>query len=443
MQWWGNDPDGFVSGYEVSVNGSAWSFTTRQDSLFEFVIPAGQDTADIKISVRAVDNEGAVDPNPPVLFIPIANSPPSFNFTVSLARPSRNPVRSFPALRYNWESTDPDGPNDLAAFEFVWNDTTQAPVRLSRNFFTAVFVAVNPGADVSDCEIFAGNANVKQTFTIPGLRMNAVNVLYARALDQVNASSGYKPAGEIFIKKQVSDILLVNGQTSAFNRAQIQNFYTTRLGNVLGGRVFDTLQAGLIVNSNYEELSQDPFTQSKVFEFFKRIITYTDNAQLLLGLFQRSSSLFFEGEGRLCMIFESNDELPVQPDYVDFTPIFTFEPVSTTRSFLIRNGDSLFALQTGQPNLRSSALITGVRPFSIPPDNPSFRYAEFYKGKITVDNSGAISLWSGQSTLMSKRIRRSNNKADFIISATPMHRYDAAGNAVDWFRAALIDELEF
>merc|ERR1711879_680071 len=56
VHWWGDDPDGLIVGYYFSWDGSNWSFTTSNDSLFALQIGAS-DTSYV-FSVSAVDNSG-------------------------------------------------------------------------------------------------------------------------------------------------------------------------------------------------------------------------------------------------------------------------------------------------------------------------------------------------------------------------------------------------
>ena len=76
MSWYGTDVDGYVTGYELSLDGTTWKHSTKQDSVFLFSIPAGSDTADITLYVRAIDNQGQRDESPASLVFPLKNAPP-------------------------------------------------------------------------------------------------------------------------------------------------------------------------------------------------------------------------------------------------------------------------------------------------------------------------------------------------------------------------------
>ncbi|HBQ59642.1 MAG TPA: hypothetical protein DD671_08465, partial [Balneolaceae bacterium] len=83
ISWWGDDPDGFVAGYEFYIGDPAeaaeddWSFTQNTDSTFILPIPEGSTYANVQFNVRAVDNDGAKDPEPPSLTFPIRNTEPT------------------------------------------------------------------------------------------------------------------------------------------------------------------------------------------------------------------------------------------------------------------------------------------------------------------------------------------------------------------------------
>ena len=80
LHWFGADEDGWITGYELSLDGTNWSPVTKQDSTFSFELTLGSDTTDIDFYVRAVDNDDAVDPTPAYLRVPIRNSPPTAIF---------------------------------------------------------------------------------------------------------------------------------------------------------------------------------------------------------------------------------------------------------------------------------------------------------------------------------------------------------------------------
>ena len=85
MHWSADDRDGYIVGYEVSLDNITWSFTTKQDSVFRFSILNG-DTTDINLYVRAIDNDGNKDLTPAYLKIPIKNTIPTAAFDDNLIK---------------------------------------------------------------------------------------------------------------------------------------------------------------------------------------------------------------------------------------------------------------------------------------------------------------------------------------------------------------------
>ncbi|MEM7660487.1 MAG: hypothetical protein AAF399_30570, partial [Bacteroidota bacterium] len=105
MHWLGEDPDGYVTAYDLSFDEQTWFTTTATDSTFQLDIPAGSDTVDIPFYVRAIDNEGLVDPEPAFLSIPVRNTPPIAIFdTVNVL-----PDTVYGLLSARWEVDDLDG----------------------------------------------------------------------------------------------------------------------------------------------------------------------------------------------------------------------------------------------------------------------------------------------------------------------------------------------
>ncbi|MEL7339281.1 MAG: hypothetical protein AAGM67_02260, partial [Bacteroidota bacterium] len=76
IYWSGEDQDGYVIGYEISTDGQNWGFTSETDSTFFFSIPFGQDSVDVTLFARAIDNDSVADPEPASLIVPLKNRPP-------------------------------------------------------------------------------------------------------------------------------------------------------------------------------------------------------------------------------------------------------------------------------------------------------------------------------------------------------------------------------
>lgn len=443
IQWWASDADGYVDGYEYRINDSAWKFTRRQDSTFLLIIPGTQDTFDFKFEVRAIDNKGERDPSPALLYYPVKNTAPTVNFYAPTAVPSRNPTRSFPALRFYWRADDLDGVASLDSFEICLNDTTGPKVKVPPAFRDILILGKNLTGATTDCDIYFGSNQTPSGTLLSGLILDDSNTLYIRAIDKVGATSQFAVANKILVRKPKGKILVVNAIESQFSRPAIQTFYTDALNNAIGATPYDIMMATELVANNYSELSPDPFTQSKIFEFFDRIFWFSDNTAFSMGLLQKSSGLFFANGGRMFMVASANDNLPEQPLYLDFTPISKYLPVSNNDAFLMQQDDSLVPTQAGWPVMITPNFLTGIRPFELPLDNVDFSYQTLYNGTITREQGSNITRWTGTSTLMSKRVRKSDNKTNFIISVVPLHQFNKANNINTLINQAVNTELEF
>ncbi len=116
LYWYGNDVDGRVTGYEYAITDSfpadedtiTYHHTTRTDSVFLMPVGASQQLLGHRFYVRAIDDQGAVDPEPAWAFFGAVDLiPPTPIFTTA-------------------EAYDPDGPGVMeltSTHETVPTDT--------------------------------------------------------------------------------------------------------------------------------------------------------------------------------------------------------------------------------------------------------------------------------------------------------------------------------
>ncbi len=129
MYWDGTDPDGFVVAYHFAwddtvppygAENSPWQFTPRSDSLFKALIDSAGETRRHTFYVRAVDNEGKLDPLAArVRFdawtvVPEIDSLYRVDGPLDPSSPGYNPDRKdtvlmFTPVRFIWGGWDPDG----------------------------------------------------------------------------------------------------------------------------------------------------------------------------------------------------------------------------------------------------------------------------------------------------------------------------------------------
>jgi len=189
VSWSGDDPDGYVAAYELRYYDTAtgpvgvgWTRTTRNDSLVLLPIPPGQATANVTFEVRAIDNEGLADPTPARTVFPIRNSPPEIRL-VNFELP---PDTTFPIFSFSWQADDPDGVTNLARIEVSFNDSTRfvaLPPEVDFVTFVANFDRNDPSQLETTARVYTGRAFRSTTIEVPGLRLDAENTFYVRAVD--------------------------------------------------------------------------------------------------------------------------------------------------------------------------------------------------------------------------------------------------------------------
>jgi len=136
FHWYGNDVDGWIVGYEYAISDSlpadedtlTYRFTTRTDSVFTFKVGASQQVLGHRFYIRAIDNDGEVDPVPAWRFFgAIDLQAPKPEFTLAEAfdpadptgetrRPLTSihttvPTDTVPAgwnVRFRWRGSDAD-----------------------------------------------------------------------------------------------------------------------------------------------------------------------------------------------------------------------------------------------------------------------------------------------------------------------------------------------
>jgi hypothetical protein len=435
LYWWGNDGDGFISGYEftfesVITPATQWSFTTRQDSTFLLATPPGSDTADFDFYLRAVDNAGERDATPVHLVIPVKNSKPSVAFVYA----ENFPARSFPVVRFYWQGNDPDGEENLRRFELCWNDTTLPVYPLDFSVTSAIFAGINLQSNLSDCEVFANNNPAAESALMSGLRLNDTNVLFIRAVDKAEAVSAFAPSLPVYIKQPVSELLLVDGYSS--NGSAIESFYTEQL-TAVGFPVVDTLQIFEKQNGVYTQQSADQLTQSKVFSLFKTIVWFTNDASGSLSIGQRTLNEFFDEGGKLLMSVYVSSLFDEQSGFLDFTPIQSFVvPDDTT--LILTDTSAVTSLQQEFPDLLSTAFVGVVRPFV-----PVVGAAVLYDAQLIAkdNNNLLLSDWQGISSVMAKK-PGSNGETNFIISTIELHKLDGLMNMAEFFDSVMNFEFK-
>jgi hypothetical protein len=139
IDWWGDDTDGEVVGYEYRWSSdpeqpgcglpAEWTFTEETSKVF--YLPVTDSIGSHYLEVRAVDDDGAVDETPATLGVPVTNNPP----VVRIYDRGALPDTTFPAFRFRWVSEDPDGDETILKYK-VWLDGSEQNARFFSPFDT-------------------------------------------------------------------------------------------------------------------------------------------------------------------------------------------------------------------------------------------------------------------------------------------------------------------
>ena len=130
LYWDGMDPDGFVVAYHYAwddtvppygAENSPWNFTTRTDSLFKALIDTAGETRRHTFYIRAVDNEGKLDPMPARVRFDAWTVVPRIDSLYRVGGPfdpsavdtinpdAKDTVLMHTPVRFVWGGWDPDG----------------------------------------------------------------------------------------------------------------------------------------------------------------------------------------------------------------------------------------------------------------------------------------------------------------------------------------------
>ncbi len=125
LHWWGDDPDGYVTGFifswdQAEPDPESWVYTTAYESTFALAISGTETTYTFRVS--AVDDAGDVDPTPAVQHFPVHNSPPAVAFVIG----SDVPETTYTVTTFFWSGSDYDGDETLENYYWSLDDTMAA-----------------------------------------------------------------------------------------------------------------------------------------------------------------------------------------------------------------------------------------------------------------------------------------------------------------------------
>lgn len=439
VSWTGTDPDGFVEAYEVRVfaegqrpgGETGWSRTTRNDSLILLPIERGERTANVTVEVRAIDNEGAKDPTPAQTIFPVRNSPPTFAFDLFEAPPDT----TFPVVTFAFRADDPEGLDNLARIEIALNDSLNFVALPPDAEFVTLVAEVDrddPSQTTAEARVYLGRGFQTTTLRVPGLRLDAENVFFARAVDQTDTTSvlqRYPARGESttwFVKKPKTDVLVVNDYRKSTNTTVLawhlgvlEDFlgFTPDVWNV--PLPYGSGSTGSLSRSPLLGPGQEPFLLETLalFTDIYWVTTASTNSASRNSLPFAVPALdrFFAEGGR--MMVHSPITLPASTDFEDnldnpalfLLPISSLVPLpDSLRSLLlprdaaVRPQQPLPQTGTALPALKTTEFIITTLPYEAADSRTVPLYTADFEYSTRVGRRSG--LWPGPSVIASMRL---------------------------------------
>lgn len=347
IQWWGDDPDGFVKGYRISFDSVNWGFTSANDSTFILSINGNDST--FRFFVAAVDNQGLIDPTPATNLYPVINTPPNVTFDAG----TEIPDSTYPVATFKWTGTDTDGDETIRYYQWSLNDT---------NHFRKI----------------PGNINLLTLTQDSGLAVNSNNVLYLRAEDNAGALSPIRKmpdsTGTWFVRPVTSKILMIKDIPASDNGIALPYF----------ANVFDTIHYDILdIKSNSGALIPkivNPMFISTL-KLYEIVFWIGGNGSVAFAanfdLAQESLPFYIQTPGKK-LFFSSGfqgSSTNVQGNLINFAPVDSITKCSIP--FYSTSDSNMTIIDSNYPSIGSSSFITSVKGLYITSAVPIYKY---YKG---------------------------------------------------------------
>lgn len=326
---------------------------------------------------------GATDPRGAIETFPIRNTPPVLSFAVdpNTGLTMKQPDTTFTAATFAWKGSDFDGDNTLHSYRIALNDTSDPsrwvtiPIRdtivsivVPRAWSDAAPPA--PGTEVSAL-VYGGRFLGRRVIdTIPGLQLDAQNVLYVQVRDVAGEYSPMKamPSGNDrwFVKRPQARLLLVSDYIKADTLAA-DSIYRTSLASVPNGQftTVDRVSFGFGLTAAEKTAARlgrlvppvyDP-ALIHTFLLFDYVLWYTDELPSL-GVAQSTLFSYLQNGGKVLFTMWPGPGIDTRGALRDFAPVDSFGTVAVdTRVY----GSYLVLADSSEPtNLYPTLQFTGA-----------------------------------------------------------------------------------
>jgi hypothetical protein len=452
VHWWGDDPDGLISGFYIMWEGidTGWSFTTSNDSIF--ALPIGSSDTSYLFLAAAVDasgngvhdnsvvqngidfgpepfndgngngvyNEGEsfndiglIDPTPASLIFPIKNTPPVVVWNDLTVLPDT----SFPVMTFKWDADDLDGVESIKFINIALNDTNNF-VALNGSVSLITLRIKNLQNSIPEMEILI-NGSDQNIFPelLPGVLLNDNNKFYVQAEDLSGAKSqiiSLPDSNDIwYVKKPKGQVLIFDDFHGGTADGQATTFYNQVFSEIDGGSLAGKFDV-------YDLFNQPlPFESVTLFETMK-LFDYTfwySASDPRLDLLNLVTNKYLQTGGKIAfsMTFQqSSDDFTIDLSILQgFIPI---DSISAPLSFLLSGADVLPSSPdtsyADYPPLKTTTTISFVRTFV-----PNIVVTTELYNLISQQITGNISFIT-------------NDKTEFFIGL-PLHKCNGGEQNVD------------
>jgi hypothetical protein len=428
LHWIGTDEDGWVTGYELSQDGTNWtSVGTTTDSTFNFSLDPGSDTTDIDFYVRATDNDGATDATPAYLLVPIKNSPPTAIFDTVRVLPDTGYV----LLTLFVDVEDQDGINNLDSTFLKLNNGPWYPIDPTVN--TITLVPDDPGATGSvNCNVFTGPQADLESQTISGYNLESDNTFYLKARDVAGAESEVDTSNVFFIKRQTSDLLLVDAHTSGVSPTP-EEVYDQALSPLFTS--YDRIDMTIDNGANIPELWNPTF--SFYLELYDKVFWYGSSGEDQVGILESAAGAiqnYLNGGGKILISTSFPNTFDNMSVIQEFTPM---DSLSTSSGSVRIPTDSLIvplpAFASTYDSLEASVFVGRATPIYVKSTaEPMFTAQLFVNGG-----------WVGPSTVGARTLNGNGNTNMVFISVELQQMYGRPQALQNFFNQVLLNEFNW
>lgn len=429
LHWFGEDQDGYITGYELSFDGANWVSTQSTDSTFRFDISVGSDTSDIDFFVRAIDNNQVADPEPAYLRVPIKNTAP----TALLDTVNVVPDTVFAAWSIFYSIDDIDGFETLDSTFIKINDGAWYPIDKNIEFLTFTPTASDQ-VGIQEGFVYSGLDARIQNRKIQGLNVGGNNQLYLRNKDISGTFSKTDSTKIFYLRQRESDLLVIDAHGADAANA----VYFPILDQVYPGYDYLNLRAEL-----------PPFwapTFTFILKEYDKVLWYSDGAelaaigqQMLMEIAANQIQSYLNDGGKLFMTarFPSSFNDPNQKGQ---SLVFGFTPMdslsSSSGQARIPTGNfavPLGSFAAGYDTLVASSFLTGVDVFY--PKDPA---NAIYEADIV--SAGG---WTGPRTVVARSLFTNGNTNQVFVGVELHKLNDNLPALTSFFTQVLTVEFDW